>query len=180
MASVILGCDPGLVSGALAAVRIDPDRPRLIAVLAVPTTGERAKKRVDVLTVMEWIRQFSPDHAFVERAQSFPKQGISSAFNYGRATGALETCIMGLLIPHTFVEAAMWKRHFGLIGSKDKEDDRQRALGLFPEAHAMLARKKHHNAADASLVALYGALRLGAADPDRARKPARPALAIVS
>jgi hypothetical protein len=36
----------------------------------------------------------------------------------------------------------------------DKEIARQRALQLFPAAHALLARKKDHQRAEAALIAL--------------------------
>jgi crossover junction endodeoxyribonuclease RuvC len=48
------------------------------------------------------------------------------------------------------------KKFHGLRGG-DKEGSRQRALQLFPAAHALLARKKDHGRAEASLIALFGA-----------------------
>jgi len=38
----------------------------------------------------------------------------------------------------------------------DKEAGRQRALQLFPAAHALLAHKKDHGRAEAALIACYG------------------------
>jgi crossover junction endodeoxyribonuclease RuvC len=95
----------------------------------------------------------------IERAQAMPKQGASSGFKYGRATGAIETVITCCEIPMTIIEPSMWKRFHHLPG-KDKETARQRALQLFPTAHAWLARKKDHGRAEAALVALYGAHQL--------------------
>lgn len=118
-------------------------------------TGEHAKRRVDVIAVMQWIRRHSPDHAIVERAQAMPEQGSSSGFNYGRAVGALEACVVGLLIPHTVVEARAWKHANGLIKT-DKEASRQRAIQLFPGGHEFFARRMDHNRAEASLLAWYG------------------------
>jgi hypothetical protein len=59
-------------------------------------------------------------------------------------------------IPVEIVEPSVWKRFWRLPG-KDKESARQKALQLFPAAHAALARKKDHGRAEASLIALYGA-----------------------
>ena len=61
-------------------------------------------------------------------------------------------------IPTTIVEPSMWKKFHRLHGG-DKEADRQRALHLFPAAHALLARKRDHGRADAALIALAGAPR---------------------
>jgi crossover junction endodeoxyribonuclease RuvC len=58
----------------------------------------------------------------------------------------------------TVVEPAVWKRFHGLRGG-DKEAGRQRALMLFPSAHALLARKKDHGRAEAALIALAGLRR---------------------
>ena len=56
----------------------------------------------------------------------------------------------------TIIEASMWKKFHALRGG-DKEAGRQRALQLFPAAHALLARKKDHGRGEAALIALYGA-----------------------
>lgn len=96
-----------------------------------------------------------PTHALIERAQALPKQGASSGFKYGRAVGAIEAAITLCSIPAEIVEPSAWKRFWKLPG-KDKESGRQRALQLFPAAHALLARKKDHGRAEAALLALYG------------------------
>jgi hypothetical protein len=46
-----------------------------------------------------------------------------------------------------------WKKFHELRGG-DKEGSRQRALMLFPAAHALLARRKDHGRSEAALVAL--------------------------
>lgn len=150
----VVGIDPGL-SGGLAALCHDGVRAKLIDTISVPVAGVDAKRRVDVMAVIAWLRGF-PDvrHAFVERAQAMPDQGASSGFNYGRAVGALEACVMGCQVPVTLVEARSWKRRFGL--SRDKEASRQRAIQLFPEGAALLGRKMDHNRAEAALIALFG------------------------
>jgi hypothetical protein len=61
-------------------------------------------------------------------------------------------------VPMTIVEPALWKKFHGLRGS-DKESGRQRALQLFPAAHAELAHKKDRGKGDAMLLALYGIQR---------------------
>jgi crossover junction endodeoxyribonuclease RuvC len=82
-----------------------------------------------------------------------PKQGASSG--YGRAVGAIEAVLSCCEIPMTIVEPTAWKKFHQLRGS-DKEARRQRALQLFPSAHALLARRKDHGRAEAALIALMG------------------------
>ena len=160
----VLGVDPG-IRGGLAIVSInDSAAPQLVDAIDIPVTGVGAKERVDVLAIRTWILGHQPQHAFIERTQAFPKQGASSGFKYGRAAGAIEAVIACCEAPLTIVEPTMWKRFHHLPG-KDKEAARQRALQLFPSAHALLARRKDHGRADACLVALYGAQSLTLAKP---------------
>ena len=152
----ILGIDPG-VRGGLAIVTIDDGAaPQLVDAIDIPVTGVGAKERVDVLAIRTWIAAHQPQHALIERAQAMPKQGASSGFKYGRAVGAIEATIALCSIPMEIIEPSAWKRFWKLPG-KDKESGRQKALQLFPAAHAVLARKKDHGRAESALIALYGA-----------------------
>ena len=152
----ILGIDPGAVSGGLAIIEInDGDAPQLVDAIDLPVIGVKAKQRIAVLALRDWILQHKPDHAYVERGQAMPRQGASSGFKYGRGCGSLETVIQLLEIPMTIVEASVWKRKFHLRGG-DKESARQLALMKFPTAHHLLARKKDHGRGEAALIALAG------------------------
>jgi crossover junction endodeoxyribonuclease RuvC len=149
----ILGVDPG-IHGGLAVVEINNDAaPQIVDMIDIPTTGIKAKERADVLAIRTWIQTHQPDRAVIERAQAMPKQGASSGFKYGRAVGAIEAVIACCSIPMTIVEPSVWKKAYRLHGG-DKEGARQRALQLFPAAHALLARKKDHQRAEAALIAL--------------------------
>jgi crossover junction endodeoxyribonuclease RuvC len=152
----ILGVDPG-IRGGLAIVAVDANgtAPQLVDAIDIPVAGVGAKERVDVLAIRNWIEQHAPQHALIERGQAMPKQGASSGFKYGRAVGAIEAVIACCAIPLTIVEPSVWKKFHGLRGG-DKEASRQRALQLFPSAHALLARKRDHGLAEAALIALSG------------------------
>jgi crossover junction endodeoxyribonuclease RuvC len=155
----LLGIDPG-IHGGLAIVFVDANgaAPQLVDAIDIPVAGIGAKERVNVLAIRGWLTSHVPQHAFIERAQAMPKQGASSGFKYGRAVGAIEAVISCCAIPLTIVEPSIWKKFHGLRGG-DKEAGRQRALQLFPAAHALLARKKDHGRAEAALIALAGAPR---------------------
>ncbi len=152
----MLGCDPGIRGGLAIIEVVDAVAPKLVDTIDIPVTGVGAKERVDVLAVRDWIAKHRPQHAYIERAQAMPRQGSSSGFKYGRSVGHLEAAVVCCLVPMTIVEPAMWKRHYRLRGD-DKESSRQRALQLFPSAHAKFVRKKDHGKAEAALIALYGA-----------------------
>jgi hypothetical protein len=161
----VLGLDPG-IRGGLAVVSEGKDIGALCDAIDIPTIGTGAAERVDVAAVRSWILRHRPALALIERAQAMPRQGASSGFKYGRATGALESAIILCAMPIEIVEPSAWKRHWRLPG-KDKERSRQRALELFPAAHELLARKRDHGRAEAALIALYGLhhSRLVAAPP---------------
>ena len=154
--STVLGVDPG-ISGGLAIVEItDRAAPVLVECIDIPVVGTGAKERVDVTAICNFIDRHKPIRAPIERAQAMPKQGASSGFKYGRAVGAIEAAITLCAVPVEIIEPSAWKKFWKLPG-KDKESGRQKALQLFPAAHAALARKKDHGRAEASLIALYGA-----------------------
>jgi crossover junction endodeoxyribonuclease RuvC len=149
----VLGVDCG-IRGGLAVVELNVGAaPQLIDAADIPVTGIGAKERVDALALRTWIQTYRPDHALIERGQAMPKQGASSGFKYGRACGALEAAIALCGIPMTIIEPTAWKKFHGLRGG-EKEASRQRALQLFPTAHALLARKKDHGRSEAALLAL--------------------------
>jgi crossover junction endodeoxyribonuclease RuvC len=151
----ILGVDPG-INGGLAIIEIaDATAPVLVECIDIPVVGTGAKERVDVAGIRTFIEAHKPARAVIERAGTMPGQGISSGFKYGRAVGAIEATITLCSVPVEMVEPAIWKRFWKLPG-KDKESARQKALQLFPDAHAALARKKDHGRAEASLIALFG------------------------
>jgi crossover junction endodeoxyribonuclease RuvC len=153
--TLVLGIDPG-IRGALTVVALENGVPKLVAAIDIPVVGTGAKERVDPIAIREWVGKHDVQHAYIERAQAMPKQGSSSGFKYGRAVGAIEAAIALSGIPVTMVEPSLWKKFHKLHG-KDKEGSRQRALQLFPEAHALLGRKLDHGRAEAGLLALYGA-----------------------
>jgi crossover junction endodeoxyribonuclease RuvC len=127
----------------------------LVDAIDIPTIGDGAKERVDAMEARGWIERHKPDLCLNERAQAMPRQGSSSGFKYGRATGALETIVMLCAIPLEITEPTAWKRHWHLP-PKDKERSRQKAIELFSAVHALLARKLDHGRAEAMLIALYG------------------------
>jgi crossover junction endodeoxyribonuclease RuvC len=152
----VVGIDPG-IRGALAVIVMTMDRPfQVVDAIDIPTIGTKAKERINVHAIREWVLQHNPARCFLERGQAMPRQGASSGYKFGRAVGAIEATIALCNVPLEIIEPSMWKRALRLKG-KDKEGSRQKALELFPHAQHLLARKKDHQRAEAMLIALYGA-----------------------
>ena len=104
----------------------------------------------------------------LERVGPMPKQAVSTVFSMGLTMGLIEGIIVGRRLAHTFVTPQEWKRAVGLPRvSKDEEGaakDRKKRKGkdlaralaqkLYPDAELPLV--KHHNRAEALLIARFG------------------------
>lgn len=171
----ILGVDPG-VSGALAL--FDPSRTAASGlrwvVDDIPVFGDE-KRELNAGALRDWLRRYSPDHAFLELVTAMPSipghkgaarrgMGAAGAFRFGGFFYALKAVLSCCDVPFTLVTPAVWKKASGLKGS-DKEASRLRALQLFPELSGPLSRKKDQNRAEAALIAKHGADRAGGARP---------------
>jgi hypothetical protein len=147
-ASCILGIDPGLTG---ACAFFFPSAPDRIAAEDMPlVAGE-----VDAATLAARILQMGPAFAVVERVASMPKQGVSSTFKFGASYGAIRGVLAALQIRTHLVAPVVWKKHFRL--DSDKEKSRAFALRLFAASPEHFSRKRDHNRAEASLLAVYGA-----------------------
>ena len=151
----ILAIDPG-VTGALAFY--DTELPDRVGIYDMPIIdGDVNPHRLD-----EIIATFSPNIAFIERVHPHPKEGVSSVWRFAAAFTTACVVVKMAGIPLVLVTPAVWKKALGLKGGPDgKEPSRARALELFPHGHAHFARKKDHNRAEAALMALYAATKMG-------------------
>ena len=95
-------------------------------------------------------------HAYIERAQAMPKQGPTSMFNYGKGFGLWLGLLIGIGIPYTLVNPRRWKAVMVPDTAKDKGASILRAKQLFPQISGELKLVKHHNRAEALLLAAYG------------------------
>lgn len=107
------------------------------------------------------------DAAFLEHQWSRPQQGAASTFGFGQSYGEIRAATAaGFLANHHDVEdtraminlipAGDWKHYMKLDADKDKS--LELATKLFPLcAKAWKKKSLHTSAAEASLIALYGA-----------------------
>jgi hypothetical protein len=164
----IAGIDPGL-SGAVACIGVDDNHLVVVDLSDIPTLGDAAKRELDDLSLIGWLKEFKPDHVYLENVRAMPSlpgadgerrsMGAVSAFKFGFVAGQIRTCVRGCKVPFTLVEPVRWKRATGLKGGLEgKEQARQAAIRLFPDAHGALNLKRHHNRAEALLLARYGIL----------------------
>lgn len=161
----VIGIDPGL-DGAVCILEAG----KVVDVHDVPTfeltmsgynRPDKKKRKVDVQGLFRLLaRQKGIDFVIMEQVWAMPKQGVASAFTFGKTAGGIEACVALAMLPMHLVAPQVWKRELRV--TNDKDDARRRASDLFPEAYGYWERKKDHNRAEAALIAHYGALKYGA------------------
>lgn len=155
---ILCGIDPGL-SGALAFYDValgaieTVDMPTL-------TVGKTAKRRVDEHQLANILWKRHAGHAYVERVEVRPKEGVTSARTAGIGYGKILGVLAAVGVPFTEVTSAKWKAAIGVTG--DKDNSRLRASQLLPQASSQWPLKKHDGRAEAALIAVYGARQLAA------------------
>ena len=151
---MILGIDPG-ATGAVAFFNIAGFGPisgfDFHSVQDMPVVGKTVNPVIfaKLLTTIT----YHITHAYIEKVQSMPRQGVVSVCTFCRSAGIIEGVLGALNIPVTLVSPQKWKKAFGLIG-KDKEASRALAIQWYPKIELNL--KKHHGRAEALLIARWG------------------------
>jgi hypothetical protein len=164
---IYLGIDAGL-TGAIAAIY--PDKRVSVVDIPIQGSGRDGINRIDGLKLAYLLRDLvSPKDVCVAWIEEIIPRPVGNAKDGGeragnsmqsqgslmRTVGSLETACAILRIPLRTVYPQKWKRTLRLLG-KPKEDSVKLALELFPILKDSLALKKHHNRAEAVLIAEYG------------------------
>ena len=97
------------------------------------------------------------DAVFMEETHAMPKTGSQGNYSQGFTKGAIVTAVRGAKLSLHRVAPSTWKTAMGLRG-KDKAHSRHLATELWPMQEFKLV--KHHNRAEAALIARYGLLHL--------------------
>lgn len=165
---LVCGVDPGL-SGALAF--LDSETMRIAAMITMPAMklgkAKGSKREISARTlVVELEREIlslglTVSHVYLERVQSSPQMGVTSAFQFGRGYGAVEGVIAALGWPLEYVTPNKWKT--ALRVPTEKDDARHRAEQLLPRdaehwtpKRLVMNQEQASGRAEAALIALYG------------------------
>lgn len=109
-----------------------------------------------------WLLDRGVKLAYIEQAQSFPKQGIASAFNYGRDYGYLLGTLAGSGIILHLIRPAVWAKRVHTMAPKiddAKERSAWCARHLWPDYSFLASErstKPHDGLIDAALIAYFG------------------------
>ena len=148
---IYIGLDPGLISGAWAAIDHNGD---YVGCGDIPNDDGRVQPRLLKIALQEAIAKGRDGcEIIIEQVGCMPGQGIASTSKFMRATGCIEAVASLLLYPVHMVTPQCWKKHIGLIKAP-KSASLDTARSKWPTAPLKLA--KHHGRAEALLMALYG------------------------
>ena len=156
---MLVGIDPGKNGGVALLGRYGT----WLGGMRMPTLKHGKRDVVDTVKLEQWVRetqgQMREDVDFViEQVNAMPGQGVSSMFNFGRHTGAVEGWALSHGRPVNWVTPRVWKGHFNLQKQKAAALDRARLeFGDAPIWNV----KANDGIAEAALLALYW-LRKGA------------------
>lgn len=158
---MILGVDVG-VTGAWS-VLYHNGTPLRVESLPTMANGKKTATVKTQLNAGAWARELTDLArvtaqcvAYVESVSAMPKQGVASMFSLGHSFGTVCAVLAALKIPFWLVTPQEWKKEFGLLKS-EKDASRTMAIRLYPTVDLTL--KKHHNKAEALLIAEYGRRR---------------------
>lgn len=145
-------------------VGIDPGQNGAIVVLDKCEKMIKFYEKPSGLALYRVLKEFNPHTVFIEKAQTMPKQGIVSAFNYGAGFGELIAAVNICEMRYYLVSPRRWTNRM-LIGTNGFDATKYRSSQafkrLFPdwaEHKALLNRagRLHEGVVDAALIGLYG------------------------
>ncbi len=126
----------------------------------VEASGKK-KRVIDIAQIAAMIARFEPEHAFIEKVHSMPKQGVASTFTFGVGYGmvlglcfALEALLRTELVPPQTWQKFMYS---SMLDPKSLEP-KQRAMARFYDLWPEMMEKNvtHDGIVDAMLIAEYG------------------------
>lgn len=176
-----VGVDPG-VTGAIAHLRSDGS----VGFVDLPIMVIEGKKRRTVLhlqmamqylgNILHWsdepaiflleapvigpaMRRNKPEEPLSLDDDGKSGQSIVTLANSFRLNGQIEGMLVALGAAYEIVQPQVWKRAMMPGEARDKDAARLKAIQLFPQAAEELKLKKHHNRAEALLLAEWGRRR---------------------
>jgi crossover junction endodeoxyribonuclease RuvC len=156
---VYIGVDPG-VTGAIVAIGRDGT---LIGCSDMPIVNTKPRKEVLVTQLAgifkQYARTYGADEIFctLEKHTPRPGQGISGQCKLAKICGQVEGIVAALGMAYQVTHPRTWSKVMRDVEGKDLKARSVIAAGRrFPDLD--LSLKKHHNRADAALLAEFGRL----------------------
>ena len=150
----IIGIDPGVMG----AVGITTAEGKFVDVFDLPTVlanKSSQRRQVNAYELASLLRtallEYPDVVAITENVAAMPQQGVSSVFAFGKSYGIILGVLATLGISTHVVSPSKWKGYYQL--GRDKDQSRELAQRMWP--NAPLGLKRHHNRAEALMLAKY-------------------------
>lgn len=155
MTRLVIGIDPGL-TGAVSMIREGHSEVHDMPAMAAGQSYGSVKTQINPAALADLMKELTSGErddaiAVVEKVDGYIDHK-AAIFSMGNSFGCIRGVLGALRIPVHIVRPVDWKKHFGL--PRDKEYARTKAIELYPSLE--LSKKKHHNRAEALLIARYG------------------------
>jgi crossover junction endodeoxyribonuclease RuvC len=150
-----LGIDPGLGGGLALIETKEGAPPAFIAGIRVPVVRHRGKGMIDARELLVWMTDLGQiDQAVIEQVSARPGQGVTSAFTFGRSTGAVEALAQLMAETVIWTAPSVWKKDLGL--GTEKRDSLDLCRLRFGTAFTFTALSDD-GVAEAALLAYHAA-----------------------
>jgi len=153
---LVIGIDPG-ITGAVGWMTAAEAHVDDMPTMAAGEARGSIRRQVNPAALASMLRNImvpeGRDETMVvlERADGYI-DNKAACFSMGNSYGCCRGVVAALGLSLVVTRAQDWKRHYHL--SRDKDQARRRAIELYPTLE--LGLKKHHNRAEAILIARYG------------------------
>lgn len=141
---------------------VDPGKNGAVVIIESNSHNIISQHRLkDIDDFLMLLMDKQPSLIVIEKAQSYPRQGIASAFNYGREYGRLLGLLDASLIKYVTTAPSAWHRYMQSLWpsiQKDKHAAYAWAKKIWPMETftPKRCRKPHDGLIDAALLAYYG------------------------
>jgi crossover junction endodeoxyribonuclease RuvC len=150
MTNIIIGIDPGAVSGAYAVLTTDG---KFCLCNDFPVKDKMIDGKQFADDLDDIIKATGEATAVLEHVNAMPGQGVCSSFNFGQGFGMIKGILDAFEVSYHLVRPAKWKKALKL--DRDKDASLILARELYPDAAHQLKLKKCHNKAEAILLSHY-------------------------
>lgn len=149
---IICGIDPGVTGG----ITFMSERHLICKPVPIETyrVAGKTKKFLAVASIVELLDDHSPSMIFIEKQQAMPSQGVVSTFRTGFGYGIYLGLIVGCGYKYQEVRPQVWKKDLGV--TSDKDQARQRATELMPDASVCWEKRSQDGIAESALIAYWG------------------------
>lgn len=148
--TIYIGIDPGF-KGAVGIIESDGS----VRIVDTPSgIIGKSKREYFIPKMVEILAPYVVDaYVAIEKVHAMPRQGVASAFTFGKGFGLWLGILGSLAIPYDEVTPQRWQGVMLDGMQKGKDSSRMRAMALWPQFTDRLNRKSNDGRAEALLIA---------------------------